>query len=143
MPDTLAPDQQPTPVNSPASGTYGEKAALDGLKKSLPQAQPSTGPTASPLPPVKPEPITPLQPQPGRPQGAGPVPPGISPALLGPTQRPNVPVGTPLVPQAPAVAPSLTAAAQRIATLQLLAQSPDVSDQTREWAQMVLQALVG
>ena len=76
----------------------------------------------------------------GRPQNA---PPGVPQALLGPTQRPNVPLGSPLGQQAPATPPRAQAAdQQRLMILDSLTTHPDVSSETKEWATLVRDALI-
>jgi len=139
------PDLEKTPtgdvaVNEPEGGTYGEKAELDRLKSSLPpmggpaaqgggRTAPSLGgPTSAGGAPM------------GRPQNA---PPGVPQALLGPTQRPNVPLGSPLGQQAPATPPRAQAAdQQRLMILDSLTTHPDVSSETKEWATLVRDALI-
>ncbi|RMF62345.1 MAG: hypothetical protein D6746_04175, partial [Bacteroidetes bacterium] len=68
--------------------------------------------------------------------------PGIpAPVLLQPSDRPDVPVSAPLV--SGAVSAPLTGAQKRLAILDVLANSPDVSDATREWAKMMIRILAG
>lgn len=119
-------------VNAPASGTYGEGAALERLKQSLPMAETGAAPSAA----------DPTAPMPTPPAGGMSTPPtgGLPSPLLAPTQRPDVPVSTPLgAPTAPMPA---TGRQQRMAILDALANSPDVSDETREWASMMVKRLV-
>lgn len=119
-------------VNSPASGTYGEGAALERLKQSLP-AMPGPGPSPD-------QPQSPM-PTPGT-GGVSTPPTGALPsALLAPTTRPDVPVATPLDMgmQAPV---SLTSRQRRMQILDMLASSPDVTDDTREWASLMIEKLV-
>ncbi|HCC99403.1 MAG TPA: hypothetical protein DER64_02655 [Planctomycetaceae bacterium] len=146
MPDRV-PDLEKTPtgdvsVNEPEGGTYGEKAELNRLKASLPpmgapgqqgggRTAPSLGaPTSAGGGPM------------GRPKNA---PPGVPPALLGPTQRPNTPLGTRLQPgqQTPPMPPRAQAAdQQRLMVLDALTTHPDVSAETKEWAALVRDALI-
>lgn len=123
-------EQQPAggPVNRPDSGTYGEKAALERLQASLPGMDP-----AAPAAPAAP---------PGQP-GPGPLPPqapaGLPSVLTEPTRNPGVPVSTPLQPQ-PTVGADRRA--QALQQLQILMSSPEVSEETREWAAAVLNKIV-
>lgn len=131
-------------VTQPASGTYGESADLERLKASLPAG--SVGGPAAPAPkapPISTEPVTQPQPTPGgRPPGSPP-PPGLPSVLAAPTDRPEVPVSTPLaMPQmgTPAIADPRQA---RLAILDALVTNPGVSPETREWAQTVIHVLLG
>ena len=121
-------------VNAPASGTYGEGAALEALKKQLPST-PAAGPSTQ----------NPVAPMPTPPAGAGvsntPAP-GLPSALLAPTQRPDVPVSTPLAGSGPAPMP-MSAQQQRLHALDVLANDPNVSPETREWAQALVARLAG
>ena len=137
--DTTDVTKMPLPggnVNSPASGTYGEKAALERLKSQLPGVDAGAGPTAS----------NPAAPMPTPPAGAGisnSPPPGVPSGIMAPTSRPDVPVSTPLQqgPVSP-LAGAQTGNQQRLAILDSLANSPNVSDSTREWAQSLVQSLI-
>lgn len=134
-------------VNRPDSGVYGEGAALESLKKSLPTtgATPAAAPAGAPVPSVGTEPVAPVVRNEGRPRTGAAVPPGIPSVLLAPTQQPQIPVGTPLASAAPA-APgngASTPSQSRLAMLDMLANSPDVSPTTREWAQNLMDALLG
>jgi hypothetical protein len=130
-------------VNAPASGPYGEGAALQRLQDALPKAQPSpTAPSGPPMPSVSPEPAQPTSPQrEGRPPSGAALPPGVPSPILAPTDRPDVPVSTPLASQS--ATPSLSAAQQRLQILDLLAESPGVSPTTQAWAQMVRRVIIG
>lgn len=118
----------------PASGSYGDGASLDRLKASLPGAESSSAPSVRNLPPV-------AGPPPGAtaPQGAQGLPAG----LTRPTSMPDVPVSTPLMapPQNP-VAGAADARQQRLLLLDQIANSPSVSDETREWAATFRQKLI-
>tara|TARA_Y100000310_G_scaffold273461_1_gene288936 strand:- start:13070 stop:13513 length:444 start_codon:yes stop_codon:yes gene_type:complete len=129
-----------TSVNEPASGTYGEKAELDRLRQSLPPmgppAQQGVG-GAAPVPP--PGAQVPQRPD-GRPKNA---PPGVPGGLLAPTSRPGVPLSQPMAPeQQPMPAKRQAADQQRLAILDALSSHPDVSAETREWAKLVVEALI-
>lgn len=129
-------------VNQPSSGTYGEKADINRLKASLPAGavgQPAPAPAP---PPVSPEPIAPPTIQRGRPDTGAAAPPGVPSVLLGPTQQPNVPASTPLA-TGPATPGAVAPDQQRLAVLDALAHSPDVSATTREWAKLVIDRLLG
>jgi hypothetical protein len=133
----------PSGVNKPDSGTYGEGAALQRLKDSLPPP-PATAP-GQPMapPPVSPNPAR-QGPQNlgGRPQTGAAAPPGIPSAVLGPTQQPGIPVATPLSAPTPnPVQNAVNAQQQRLALLDQLANNPRVSDDTREWAKQVIRLL--
>ena len=139
------PDLEKTPtadvaVNEPEGGTYGEKAELNRLQAALP---PMGGPTTQGG-----GRSTPMLGGPG-PGGGGPLgrpknaPPGVPQSLLAPTQRPNVPLGSPMNRQAPAVPPRAQAAdQQRLMILDSLTTHPDVSSETKEWATLVRDALI-
>lgn len=135
QPDVV--EQLPVTGNpmEPTSGSYGRVAETDRLKQQLdlPGAPGPGGPGVQPT----------QGPPPGMPQGAQvpSAPGGVPDILMGPTQNPNTPPSTPL--QAPfAGAPGAVNAAQRrLATLEALSQSDQVSDETREWAADVLQKL--
>jgi len=140
----LTIDKTPTQnqsVNKPESGTYGERAEVDRLKKELPSTQgpggPPTQPGGAPVPerasPTANKPPTSLGPEPGE---------------AGPSGLPNVLMHqgsgnlTPQLPpeQRPQGASNLSQA--RIALLDALSSSQDVSTETREWAQIVLEMLI-
>lgn len=133
-------------VNQPASGTYGEQAELEKLKQSLPAGavgQPPA-PTAAPPAPLSTDTIAPPSTAAGRPPSGAAIPPGISSAIFAPTQHPEVPGNTPLAPTpAGPLAGAQTPAQGRLLILDMLANNPDVSPATREWAQMMVRALVG
>ena len=133
-------EKQPvTPVNRPESGTYGEKAELNALQKALPQAEGTGGPagpgaatTAAPSGPGTP--VT----SPRSNRDARNLP-GVPAPMLRPSDRPNEPVWTPRNP--PGSPGPVNAAQRRLALLDVLANSPDVSDETREWAALVIRIL--
>jgi len=137
MPDTTDISKLPAGgVNAPASGSYGDAAALDRLKEAfgnIPGAGPQAGPgqqSAAPMPTPAPSQIQ------------SPPPAGLPPALLAPTQRPNVPVSTPLAPAGPAMPGPVGPQQQRLAILDALAQNPAVSDTTRQWAELLRERLI-
>ena len=137
----LTIDKTPTQnqsVNKPESGTYGERAEVDRLKKELPSTQgPGGPPGGAPVPeratPTTNKPPTSLGPEPGE---AGPA--GL-PNVLMHQGSGNL---TPQLPpeQRPPGAANLSQA--RIALLDALSSSQDVSTETREWAQIVLEMLI-
>lgn len=122
-------------VNKPESGTYGERAETDRLKKELPssggpvQGQQQAPPRAQATPNRPPEnmPI---------PEEAGPK--GVPNVLMHEGKGLN-----PLMPSTGGVmaGPENTAQA-RMALLDSLANSREVSEETREWAQIVLGMLL-
>lgn len=128
------PDISQTPtqgVNTPDSGTYGEKAALDRLQAQLPGQNPQSPAAVQPTPQGLTGPA-PVMPGSGGEQGA-------PAALFAPTNNPGVPVSTPLAPAAP-VLPQPGPELRKLA-LRKLAEDPQVSDETRQWAQRVLYKL--
>lgn len=131
-------------VSAPASGSYGEKAALVALKQALPTGAVGTPAPTPTTPPVSQEPIAPPTVSRGRPNTGAAAPPGVPSVLLSPTQQPNVPANTPLAPQTP---PPPTAAVQpdqqRLQLLDQLANGANVSETTRAWAQRVIALLLG
>lgn len=123
-------------VNKPTSGSYGEGAELDRLKQSLPASQPVA------QPPVAATGAGPLTPMPGP---STPAPPagGLPEVLMAPTTQPDTPVGTPLSgPPSPVQGAAVNAAQQRLAVLDTLATSDQVSEETREWASTVRDYLI-
>jgi hypothetical protein len=131
-----------TSVNSPASGTYGEKADLNRLKQSLPPMGPGPGPQG----PQGPEPLKPgsAPTVPGRMGRPTQAPAGVPGAIMHPTDRPDVPVGNPLSAPPQEASPYANDRSQREARITLLlqmAESPQVSAATREWAKIVIEQL--
>ena len=130
---------QNTSVNKPESGTYGEKADLTNLKSALPPMDnPAAAPGPAPMAPGSPpsERSGPM----GRPKGGPRLVPG---PVLNPTNRPDVPLDQPRVSPAPPIPQKQGAAdQQRLAILDALSTHPEVSEETREWAQLVLEALI-
>lgn len=131
-------------MGAPTSGAYGEAADLAALKGALPAGaigNPTPTSAGPPMPPVSTQPVSvPSPTPPGRPTGGQP-PPGLPAVLAGPTQRPNVPVGTPLsVMTAPVLGDPTQA---RVAILDHLTNDPTVSPETRAWASSVLRVLRG
>jgi len=120
-------------VNKPSSGTYGEKAANNRLKQSLPAAP--GGPTGQPTAPAT-QPNLPVPP----PQAQRPTPKGILPDVLtAPTNRPDESVNTPFSGGAGAMQPPQTAQQLQLAILDTLRSAPGVSDRTREFAETLFQ----
>lgn len=138
MTDTFDITQQPTAggnTNAPASGTYGEKAALARLQQSFPATSPGAGPSVQPDGPA---PM--MSPSPGQVSTA---PAGLPAGLLAPTQRPDVPAFTP--PSVPGLNPVQSAQTDRqrnLAALDALVHDPNVSPLTREWAQNFIDKLI-
>ena len=120
-----------TSVNQPESGTYGEKAAESQLRANLPpmDREGMGGATGGPSPMPQPSPQVPGLPG-GRPAQA---PGRVPPAILGPGDAP-APANT---PSAPMSSPE----AARLSLIEQLSQSPEVSEQTRQWAKILLEAL--
>jgi hypothetical protein len=125
-----------TSVQQPESGTYGAKATVEKLKQELGSAQQTGAPRA-------PEPsVSSMPPRPPAQPGTGPA--GIPAAVIGPTQRPNVATQTPLM-SAPVnpVAGAADARQARLAFWDFVSTNPEVSDETREFAKVVVQRLIG
>ena len=62
---------------------------------------------------------------------------------MSPTQRPTVPISQPMAPtQAPLPPKQQAGDQQRLAILDALTTHPEVSEETREWAKLVLEALI-
>lgn len=123
-------------VMKPASGSYGDVAENDRLKKSL-QVPEGTGSPGAPQPSPVPG---------GGPSGMPPAPaaPGTVPnILMGPTTQPDVPVSRPLdmAGGAPSTSAAVNAAQKRLQLLDFLATSEEVSAETRQWAETVRNAL--
>ena len=127
---TLEKQPNPSGVGKPTSGTYGEGVALENLKRQLPVSDenaPALQPTPTSFPP------------PPQPYGGT----GLPPAMFRPTQRPDVPVSSPIAqPPVNPVATAQPGMMRRLAMLDVLASSPDVSAATREWAQVVRDKLI-
>lgn len=119
----------------PSSGTYGDVANLERLKGQLDLPGTDAGsPSQTSAPPA-----------PGAPTGGTPSPvaPGTVPdVLMAPTRQPDVPAATPLGGNVPTPM-SMTGAQRRLQYLDTLANSPEVSEETQEWARGVLRALAG
>mgnify|MGYP003315848688 CR=1 FL=1 len=129
-----------TSVNKPESGTYGEKADVAALKASLPPMAPpgAQGVGQGPGPGALPTRGVPQKE--GRPKnGPSMIPQGI----MAGTQRPDVPISQPMAPGAQPMPPKQQAAdQQRLAILDALTTHPEVSEETREWAQLVMESLI-
>ncbi len=124
-----------TAVNEPESGTYGEKADLNRLKQSLPPMEGQGQQPQGPAPMPDRGGATPPRPT-GRPvKGPSGLPSGIMQPAGGDPSRPL---------SAPAQMPQRPAAAdqQRLAILDALSTHPDVSQETREWAELVKEYLI-
>lgn len=125
MPDvTQLPAPKGGNVNTPASGVYGEGAALERLKQALPAPQQPTDtpPQAGPMPTPNP--------------GAGvsnAMGPGVPQSIMAPTQRPDVPVNTPLAAPIDPMAAAQSGRQRRLVVLDALENNPNTSDTTREW----------
>lgn len=124
-----------TPVNKPASGTYGEGAALQGLKSALPGVAASPGQGSSAPSQVSDKPVTPAR------SSRSSAIPGVPAPILKPSTQPSMDVGA--APTPTAQMPMMTGAQRRMQILDQLANSPEVSEVTREWAQRVLNVLAG
>jgi hypothetical protein len=117
-------------MNKPASGTYGEKTELAALQAELPSSGPAPArPPMSPTPP-----------------GAGARPTastGLPKGLMVPTQRPDVPVSTPLAgPAADPMAGAVDDRQRRLRLLDILSQSPEATPAVRQWAETFKQKLI-
>jgi len=118
-------------MNKPASGTYGEKAELAALQQALPigdaPPEPDVQPAPSPMGSARPTATS-----------------GLPPGLLAPTQRPDVPVSTPLAGLGPAdpLAGAADVRQKRLLLLDALSQSEEVSPETREFAALLKQKLI-
>lgn len=144
--DPLNLDKQPMggPVNQPASGTYGEKAAITNLQAQLPAMPVNQPPGGAQPPQISTDPVSPTPPQrEGRPATSAALPPGVPSVIVAPTDHPQIPVTTPLQGQPDAGAMGQTAAQRRLQILDTLANSPDVAPETQQWAKMVMRVIVG
>ena len=138
----LATDVEKTeignPANQPASGTYGDKAELDRLEASMPpptEGSPNDPNAAQAIPEVDGSQVRNARSN-REAQGM----PGLPAPILAKTNRPNTPAGeTPL--RGASEAATVTPRQQRLALLDMLANSPEVSEETREWAQLVIRIL--
>lgn len=110
---------------APASGTYGEGAALARLEAALPGSDASQSQATEPLPPMS-----------GKPPQQQASVPGLPKGLLAPTRQPDVPVSTPL-PQANDILVG-SGPEKRIALLEALVASPELSQETKEFATNLL-----
>ena len=119
-------------VNQPESGTFGEKIDEQRLRDSLPPLGPGQGGTPGLEPSPMPSPTGGMPAQAGgRPPGA---PEGVPSVLLQ-----GEPPALGEQPNAPAANPQ----AARISLLEQLVTNEEVSETTREWARIVLEALRG
>ena len=138
MADPTSIDKTPTQnqsLNKPVGGTYGEKAEVERLKKELP----SSG--QAPVGPQQPPPRRGRAPRPAPASVAPPTPAGptgVPNALMHPGTRPMA-TGQPGEPTGPSVANISQA---RIALLDALQTSQEVSPETREWAGIVLEMML-
>lgn len=131
-------------VNRPESGAYGEKQDLVDLEQSLPPMEGPPGPppqapgVAGPPPAGTPVPLAGSQATPGRPPGAVTAPPGVPNVLMH-----DEPMGglTPTDPTGPTN--SMAPSHQTLYILDVLSTSNDVSSETREWAAVVLDLMLG
>lgn len=129
------PEKTATAVNKPESGTYGEKADLQRLRSQLPSSGSSAPmPQARQLPPISDRPVRPM-PVPSRQSTV----PGLPDVLVGPSNREWEPVTT--MPLGTPRQLTMTAQQMRLMKLDALANSPEVSPETREWARMLKRVL--
>ena len=138
MADPTSLDKTPTQnqsLNKPEGGTYGEKAEGERLKKELPSGQGPGGPPPAP-PPGRSRAARPVPASIAPPTPAGPT--GVPDALMHPGSRPMVP-GQPAGPAQPSVANISQA---RIALLDALQTSKEVSPEPREWAGIMLEMML-
>lgn len=138
MADPTSLDKTPTQnqsLNKPEGGTYGEKAEVERLKKELPSGQGPGGPQQAP-PPGRSRAARPVPASIAPPTPAGPT--GVPDALMHPGSRPMV-TGQPDGPAQPSVANISQA---RIALLDALQTSKEVSPETREWAGIMLEMML-
>lgn len=140
--NTLEPEKQSQRgVNQPKGGPYGERAALENLKASLPSAEPSGGPAVGGgMSPQAPAPV-PVPSPPGAGPGGGV--PGVPSVLMGPTTSPR-PVASPLMepPQNP-VAAARGERERQLTLLRSLSEHPQASAELKEWAATVLSKIDG
>lgn len=128
-------DQVPVPgggtgVNQPDK-PYGEGVELDTLRSSFPSTPQGGAPGQAPPGPSKPLPqFAPPPP------GGAPVP-GVPTPLLAPGTGSPI-SSSPIAQQAP----RLSVEQNRLRQLDRLANDPGVSDETREWAQALLKAIL-
>lgn len=140
MPDTTDVTKMPTAgggMNKPASGTYGEGAALERLRAAFPLGGGTGAPGAAP-------PQAPPMPVPAAGGGVSTPPTGLPAGLLAPTSQPDVPASTPLAAGPPPnpVAQAQTSAQRNLAIATALLDDPRTSEATKEWAQSIINALV-
>lgn len=133
--------------NRPASGAYGEAKEREDLEKALPSGPGSAGAPGPAAPPGGGPSGGPIPSQP-RPVGRPPTPvgpPGVPAPILAPTDRPDLPLGTGQGPVLGNPAPMPQAADSpeyRLFILDALANSPVVSEETRQWAALVRDLLI-
>lgn len=127
-------------VNTPASGSQGSAKALSDLASALPKVSGPAGgsPGERQLPPISEQP-RPVPNPGGRPVTGAAVPPGLPSILAGPSQQPDVPVGTPLQQGPPT---PQTPQQDRLLWLDQLSSDPVVSQATRDWAQALIKTLL-
>ena len=110
-------------VSAPESGSYGEAVEIERLRRDLPDMTAPAAPQPASLPSVPP-------PATERPSS------GLPPGLIAPSRQPDIDVSTPLTQRS---SPILETSTQRnVAMLETLAASQTVSQETRQWAQLVL-----
>ena len=141
MADPTSIDKTPTQnqsLNKPEGGTYGEKAEVDRLKKALPSSgQGPGGPQQAPEP--ERAVATPNKPVSGMPTSQPGGPSGLPDVLAQPSMTPGQ-----VSPRSPMAqgAGAQDISQARLALLDSLSNSQDVSKETREWAKIVLEMMV-
>ena len=140
MADPLTIDKTPTQnqsLNKPEGGTYGEKAEVDRLKKELPSGRGPGGPQQAPEP--ERSVATPNKPVSGMPTSQAGGPSGLPDVLAQPSMTPGQ-----VSPRSPMArgAGAQDISQARLALLDSLSNSQDVSKETREWAKIVLEMMV-
>ena len=118
------------PVNQPKSGTYGAVAETERIASAMPDPTPVEQP-----PTPSPQGVTNVRSN----RDAASMP-GVPAPLMAPSNRPGVPVNTPLAGPGGGAAVA-TPAQRRLQVLDHLANSQEVTEETREWAQLQIRIL--
>lgn len=128
------PEKLASAVNKPESGTYGEKADLQRLRSQVPTSGSTPPQQQRPLPSISDRPVRPM-PVPSRES----IVPGLPDVLVEPSNREWEPLAT--MPMGAPRQLTMTAQQLRLMKLDALANSPEVSPETREWARMLKRVL--
>lgn len=139
---TLEAERGAPNAGRPPSGTYGEGADRERLEQQLPQITQGPDPESKrPAVAGPPTGVTQVTGNSGAPPRPEQLPPGVPSSIVAPNQT-DLPMNMAGPPMQPALPQGPQPPDQKtIAMLDMLANSPQVSSETREWANNVLDML--